>query len=72
MRMGMMSALAIGIHNLPEGISVAVAVYFATGSRRKTFGYSFLSGISEPVGALIGYFLLRSFFNEAVFGILSA
>lgn len=63
-------ALAIGIHNVPEGIAVSVPVYFATGSRKKAFGLSFLSGISEPAGALIGYFLLRSFFNETIFGIL--
>lgn len=65
-------AVAIGIHNIPEGIAVAVPVYFATGSRKKAFGYSFLSGISEPMGALAGYFLLRSFFNETIFGILFA
>jgi ZIP family zinc transporter len=63
-------AVAIGIHNIPEGIAVSIPIYFATGDRRKAFGYSFLSGISEPVGALVGYFLLRSFFNETVFGIL--
>lgn len=63
-------AVAIGIHNIPEGIAVSIPIYFATGSRKKAFGYSFLSGISEPVGALAGYFLLRSFFNETVFGIL--
>ncbi len=63
-------AVAIGIHNIPEGIAVSIPIFFATGSRKKAFGYSFLSGISEPVGALAGYFLLRSFFNETVFGIL--
>ncbi len=68
--LGVAIAVAIGIHNIPEGIAVAIPVYFATGSRKKAFGYSFLSGISEPVGALAGYFLLRSFFNDLVFGVL--
>ncbi|MBN1282720.1 MAG: zinc transporter ZupT [Proteobacteria bacterium] len=71
-RLGVAIAVAIAIHNIPEGISVSVPIYYATGSRKKAFGYSFLSGLSEPAGALIGYFLLRPFLNEAVFGIVFA
>lgn len=51
-------AVAIAIHNIPEGIAVSVPIYYATGSRRKAFVLSFLSGVSEPIGALIGYFLI--------------
>jgi len=69
---GFSIAIAIAIHNIPEGISVSVPVYYATGSRAKAFYYSFLSGLAEPVGALIGYFLFIQFFSEAVFGILFA
>lgn len=61
-------AVAIAIHNIPEGISVSVPVYYATGSRKKAFVYSFLSGISEPIGALVGFTLLRQFAGEIVFG----
>jgi ZIP family zinc transporter len=70
--LGISIAVAIAIHNVPEGVAVSVPIYYATGSRKKAFGYSFLSGISEPIGALIGYFLLRQFMNDAVFGILFA
>jgi ZIP family zinc transporter len=70
--LGISIAVAIAIHNIPEGISVSVPIYFATGSRRKAFLYSFLSGLSEPVGAVIGYLVLRSFFTPAVFGFLFA
>ena len=52
--------MAIAIHNIPEGIAVSVPVYCATGSRRKAFWLSFMSGLSEPIGALLGYFVLRS------------
>jgi ZIP family zinc transporter len=69
---GISIAVAIAIHNIPEGISVSVPVYYATGSRKKAFFYSFLSGLSEPVGALIGYILLFRFFSDFVFGILFA
>lgn len=69
---GVSIAVAIAIHNIPEGISVAIPVYYATGSRRKAFCYSFLSGISEPIGALIGYLVLYQFFNETMFGVVFA
>jgi ZIP family zinc transporter len=69
---GMAIAVAIAVHNIPEGISVSVPIYFATGSRKKAFWLSFLSGVSEPIGALIGYTILRPIFSETVFGILFA
>ena len=68
--LGLSIAVAIAIHNIPEGISVSVPVFYATGDRKKAFLYSFLSGLSEPVGALIGYFLLKAFFSDIVFGIV--
>lgn len=46
--------VAIAIHNIPEGIAVSVPIYQATGSRQKAFYYSFLSGLAEPLGALLG------------------
>ncbi|WZL75046.1 zinc transporter ZupT [Clostridiaceae bacterium 35-E11] len=70
--LGISIAVAIAIHNIPEGIAVSVPIYFATGNRKKAFLYSFLSGLSEPIGALLGYFLLMKFFNEAMFGIIFA
>jgi ZIP family zinc transporter len=68
--LGASITVAIAIHNIPEGMAVSVPIYFATGSRKKAFWYSFLSGVSEPLGALIGYFLLQAFFSDTVFGVL--
>lgn len=65
-------AVAIAIHNIPEGIAVSVPVYYATGDRKKAFLYSFLSGLSEPVGALVGYLILMPFITDLVFGIIFA
>ena len=65
-------AIAIAIHNIPEGISVSVPVYYATGDKKKAFYYSFLSGMSEPLGAIIGYVLLRNFLNDITLGIVFA
>jgi zinc transporter, ZIP family len=58
---GIAIAIAIAIHNIPEGIAVSVPVYYATGNRKKAFWLSFLSGVSEPVGALLGYLLILPF-----------
>jgi zinc transporter, ZIP family len=70
--LGVSIAVAIAIHNVPEGIAVSAPIYYATKSRTKAFTYSFLSGLSEPVGAILGYFLLKNIFSDAVFGILFA
>jgi ZIP family zinc transporter len=59
--LGVAIAIAIALHNIPEGISVAVPIFYATGDRRKAFIYSLLSGLSEPVGALVAYAALRLF-----------
>ncbi|NLK88471.1 MAG: zinc transporter ZupT [Clostridiaceae bacterium] len=70
--LGVAIAVAVAIHNIPEGIAVAVPVYYATESRKKAFRLSFLSGLSEPLGAIIGYLILYRFFNDVVFGVLFA
>lgn len=54
---------AIALHNIPEGISVSVPIFYATGNRRKAFGYSLLSGLAEPVGAAIAYLALLFFLD---------
>jgi len=70
--LGIAIAVAIAIHNIPEGIAVSVPVYYATGSKRRAFCLSFLSGLAEPAGALIGYLILLPFFNDVIFGVLFA
>jgi ZIP family zinc transporter len=70
--LGIPIAVAIAIHNIPEGIAVSVPIYYATGDRKKAFFYSFISGLSEPLGAIVGFVLLSNFFNELTFGILFA
>ncbi|MDR2810552.1 MAG: zinc transporter ZupT [Tannerellaceae bacterium] len=64
--------LAIAIHNIPEGIAVSVPIYHATGNKKKAFAYSFLSGLAEPVGALIAYFFLMPFWTSSINGTILA
>jgi len=70
--LGVSIAIAIAIHNIPEGIAVSMPIYYATGSRLKAFVYSFLSGLAEPFGALIGFFVLYTFITDMTFGIVFA
>ncbi len=57
---GIVVATAIAIHNIPEGIAVALPIYMATKSRSKAFWLSFASGFAEPLGGLIGFFILSA------------
>ncbi len=68
--LGVAIAVAIALHNIPEGISVSVPLYFATGKRGRAFVYSLLSGLAEPVGALLGYLALRPFLGPGVMGVM--
>jgi len=70
---GLSIAAAIAIHNIPEGISIAMPVYYATGSRSKAFWMSFLSGFSEPLGAVLAMLILGPLISDTLFGmVLSA
>lgn len=64
--------VAIAIHNIPEGIAVSVPIFYATGNKKKAFLYSFASGLSEPIGAVIGYLVLLPVMNDMVYGLLFA
>ena len=66
---GVTIAFAIAIHNIPEGMAVSLPIYHATGDKKKAFWYATLSGLAEPVGALIGFFLIFPFMGDATLGI---
>ncbi len=70
--LGISIAVAIAIHNIPEGVAVSVPIYYATKNKKKAFWFSFASGLAEPVGALIGYFILRNIFSDSTFGVIFA
>lgn len=71
-QIGIALAIAVAMHNIPEGIAVSVPVYYATKSRLKAFRLSFLSGLAEPAGAVIGYLILAQFLNDFVLGVIFA
>jgi len=69
-KIGAILACAIGIHNIPEGFCVALPIYYATGNRAKAFWWGALSGISEPIGALLGWLVLANSFSDAIYGLM--
>jgi len=70
LKVGIPIVIAIAIHNIPEGISVSVPIYYATNNKEKAFLYSLMSGMAEPLGALICYLILMPFINDIIFGVL--
>lgn len=67
---GIPLAAAIAIHNIPEGVSIAIPVFYATGSRGKAVLATVLSALAEPAGALIGYAILAPFLSPTVFAVV--
>ena len=67
---GAVLAIAIGIHNIPEGLCVALPIYYATGNRWKAFMWGCLSGMSEPIAALLGWAVLANAMSDNVYAIL--
>lgn len=68
-QVGVPVTVAIALHNVPEGVAVAIPVPYATGSPSKAFSWAFLSGLAEPIGAFIGWFSLRAILDEVALGV---
>jgi len=65
-KLGILLTIAIALHNIPEGIAVAVPIYACTLDKKKAFKWSFLSGMSEPLGAVLTWLILFPFINDNV------
>lgn len=70
--LGISLTIAIALHNIPEGISIAIPIYYATKSRGRALLYTLISGMSEPLGALLAFLFLKPFMNDTIMGILMA
>lgn len=62
-RTGAVMAVAIALHNIPEGLVIAAPVLAATGSKLAAVGMALVSGLSEPVGALLATCILKPVFG---------
>ncbi len=70
--LGLAVAVAVAIHNIPEGIAVSIPIFYATESRTKSFWWSMLSGIAEPLGGLLAFLLLRPYINDTLMSVALA
>lgn len=59
-QLGLMIAIMICLHNIPEGIATATPLYLAGLSKKKAATMAFLSGMTEPLGALLGSTIICS------------
>lgn len=64
--MGIVIALAIALHNIPEGVAVAMPIYYATKSRARALWYSFIAGMAEPLGALVVFAFLYKYLDDSL------
>ena len=70
--LGLSICIAIALHNIPEGISIAVPIFYSTKSKMKAIFYTALAGLSEPLGAIITGLFLVNYINDMVLGLLFA
>ena len=70
LKLGLSLTIAIALHNIPEGISISVPIYYSTGSKLKAFIYTLISGLSEPLGALLAHLFLSKIINNNIMGLL--
>ena len=70
MELGLKISMAIMLHNIPEGISIAVPIYYATGSKKEAVKKTFLSGLAEPLGAILAFLFLRNFITDTMIGLI--
>jgi ZIP family zinc transporter len=68
--LGASLGVAIAVHNIPEGLCVAMPIYYASGSKAKALFWCFLSGITEPIGGILGFAALQPVMTPMVFGVI--
>lgn len=70
LHLGIKLTIAIALHNIPEGISISIPIYYATKNKKKACFYTFISGASEILGAVIAFLFLQNFMNNILMGFL--
>ena len=69
---GISLSIAIALHNIPEGISISMPIYASTKSKSRAIGYTFISALSEPFGALLAFLFLKNIMSNSFMGMLLA
>ena len=67
---GIKIGIAIMFHNIPEGIAIAAPIYCATNNKLKAISKTFISWLSEPLGAIFAYLFLKNYIDEYLISFL--
>lgn len=68
--LGIRLGIAIMLHNIPEGISIAVPIYYSTKSRKEAIKKTFISGLAEPLGAILAFILFKNFITNELISVI--
>lgn len=68
--LGLKLCIAIMLHNIPEGIAIAVPIYYGTKSKFKAIMMTLVSGLSEPLGAILTYFLFKDYITPNTLNVI--
>jgi len=71
-RVGLIITIAIALHNIPEGIAIALPIHMSGASRLGALRLALLSGLTEPLGAVIAAVFLSAFPGLVPFGLAFA
>ncbi|KAG2176987.1 hypothetical protein INT43_007641 [Umbelopsis isabellina] len=71
-KFGLPLSIVIMLHNMAEGIAVAIPIYLATGNRSKVIQLTFFNGLFEPAGVIVAGFLLQSVLTDELLAKLLA
>lgn len=70
LKLGLKVAIAITLHNIPEGICIGVPIYYSTHKVGKAIKTTLISGLSEPLGAILAYLFLYKYINNTILNII--
>ena len=68
--LGLKLSLAIMLHNIPEGISIAIPIYYATNNKKKALNCTMFSAIAEPLGAILAFLILKNYISNNLINII--
>ncbi|RJO62303.1 ZIP family metal transporter [candidate division WS5 bacterium] len=64
--LGLITALAVLVHKIPDGLSVATIMLHSGFSKKDTSRNSTFVALATPIGAILAYFLLRNVSNDFI------
>lgn len=69
-KLGILIAVSIMLHNIPEGLIIAIPIYYAKNKRGLALLLTFVSGMSEFLGAILSYLFLSKYITDLILGII--